>query len=152
MDFKINETFDGGDIEFDGKDLVMIEGFQNMPYLGMFGGNPGNPTKLFLENEQRFDWWGNELLFTDEPNIQFNSETEYLLSQISFNSNTRLRIIDAVKKDLEFMKDFAEIVVDVSFVSVDRVEISIEITEKGNEQPKNFVYIWDRTKVELLNA
>ena len=149
MDFKIKQTNDGGDIDFDGNDLVMIKGFQNMPLLGMFGGNPGHETKEFLENEQRFDWWGNDLLFPNDSSVQFNSETENLLNNISLTSSSRLEIIETVKTDLEFMNDFADLTVDVSFVGVDRVEIYIEILEKGNEQPKNYVYIWDSTKNEI---
>ena len=38
-DLQIIENGDGGDAVLNGNDLSIIDGFQNMPYLGMFGGN-----------------------------------------------------------------------------------------------------------------
>ncbi len=151
MDLKIIETGDGGDAVLTGNDFEMIDGFQNMPYIGMFGGNPGHPTKEFLENEQRFDYWANSLVYQNEGNIQFNSLTEKLLSEISLTSASRLKIQETVKKDLKFMNDFSVIDVSVSIVGVDKVSIYIKINELSNVEQKEFVYLWDSTKQELIN-
>ena len=58
MDLKLIETGNGGDLVKNSKDLEVIFGFQNMPYLALFGGNPGfsTPTQR-PENSQAFDWW-----------------------------------------------------------------------------------------------
>jgi len=45
MDLEIVETLNGGDLLIKNNDLSMIEGLQNMPYIGMFGGNVGHVTK-----------------------------------------------------------------------------------------------------------
>ena len=83
MDLKLIETGSGGDIVFNGSDIEVVSGFQNMPYLGMYGGNVQQSTKEFLPNEQRFDHWGNNLLMLKNENIQFNSDLERLLLNIA---------------------------------------------------------------------
>jgi hypothetical protein len=37
-------------------------GIENMPYLGMFGGNIEESTVNKVEKLQSFDWWGNNLI------------------------------------------------------------------------------------------
>ena len=69
-DLKLKETGSGGDLIFNGNDLEVVEGFQNMPYLGMYGGNLEQNTKEFLPDEQRFDCWFNNLLLLKNSNIQ----------------------------------------------------------------------------------
>ncbi|MBL4810412.1 MAG: hypothetical protein JKY43_10205, partial [Phycisphaerales bacterium] len=57
-DLRIIENGDGGDAVLNGNDLEIINGFQNMPYLGMFGGNiKASTVGEKVENEQAFDWW-----------------------------------------------------------------------------------------------
>lgn len=46
-DLKLKETGSGGDLIFNGNDLEVVEGFQNMPYLGIYGGNLEQNTKEF---------------------------------------------------------------------------------------------------------
>ena len=58
-DLKLIETGSGGDIVFNGIDVEVIDGFENMPYLGIYGGNIEQNTKEFLPAEQRFDFWAN---------------------------------------------------------------------------------------------
>ena len=66
-DLVIWETGNGGDAQLLGNDLATTDGLTNMPYLGWFGGNPGFiTTGNELENEQRFDWWGNSLLLNND--------------------------------------------------------------------------------------
>ena len=61
-DIKLKETGDGGDAIFNGTDIETIEGFENMPFIGISGGNIEENTKEYLDGEQRFSWWGNNLL------------------------------------------------------------------------------------------
>src|SRR4051812_18891907 len=121
MDLQLLETGNGGDVNKKGKDLSVIYGFQNMPYLAMFGGNVQSSTPgKRLPTEQASDWWGNALL-TNDIGHQMNSETERALMTTLLTSSGRLKIEQAVKKDLSFMKEFAEVTSDVSIINTDVV-------------------------------
>jgi len=148
-DLKLIETFDGGDLVLNGNDLQVIDGFQNMIYLALFGGNVEQSTKQYNENEERFDFWANSLLMLDSPDIQYNSETERTLNEVSLNSRGRLLIEQSVKKDLEFMQDFGNIEVNVSIVQNDRVKINVIIKEPNELNSNEFNYIWGATENEL---
>jgi len=148
-DLKMIETFNGGDILLNGNDLCVINGFQNMPYLGMFGGNIFESTDEFNVNEQRFDFWGNELLMLNDYVIQFNSETERLFNEVALNSSGRLLIEQTITEDLKFMTEFSTVTVSASIISDDRIEINIKIQEPNNLESNEFTYIWDSTKQEL---
>ncbi len=149
-DLEIIETGDGGDAVLLGNDLSVIEGFQNMPYIGMFGGNPGHSTVGEKDpDEQAFDWWGNNLLMLSQPSIQFNSLLEKKLETVALTSSGRIEIVNTINDDLEFMEDFAGIEVTASIVSNDRIEINIKILEPDNLESNEFTYIWDSTNAEL---
>ena len=150
MDLELRETNDGGDIIKNSKDVSVIFGFENMPYLAMFGGNVEESTPLIRKkNQQSFDWWGNSVLFPNDTSVQLNSETEMVLNTVALNSFGRGLIEKAVKNDLEFMKDFAEVTVDVSLESPSRAVIGIKLVKKDNLQKREFIYIWDYTTKEL---
>lgn len=127
MDIAIIETLNGGDAQIEGNDLALVYSIENMPYLSMFGGNPGYITKTKPDEEQSFDFWGNNLLMANNPSIQFNSYTEDKLRKVALNSSGRAQIEDAVKKDLDFMKSLGKVSVGVSIVSDDRISIEIRI-------------------------
>lgn len=150
MDVKLVETLNGGDLEFLNRDMATVLGLGNMPYLAMFGGNVGFPTPVTrLESEQAFDWWGNTALMPRQKAIQFNSYTENALKTVSLTSQGRLRIEEAVKKDLQFMAPFAKVSVEVTIIGVDKVKIYIALQEPDNLQAKEFIYIWDGTRLDL---
>ena len=149
MDIQLIETGDGGDFVLKGNDLVVIDGFQNMPYLGMFGGNIEQNTKKFNESEERFDWWANDLFMQNDSEIQFNSYVERLLKDIVLNSSSRIKIQTAVKSDLLFMNKFSTVDVSVSITSASRIEIEIKIIKLNSLESQEFSYIWDSTKLEL---
>lgn len=149
MDLEIIETLNGGDFVKTARDLSVISGFENMPYIALFGGNvkESTPTKR-NPNEQRFDYWANELL-SDSEDTQFNSETERILNTTALNSNGRVVIDQAVKRDLKFMTEFAQVGVSVTLPSPDHVLIAIILNQPDNLQDRGFVFIWDATKKEL---
>lgn len=148
MDLEVIESNNGGELVKNSADLSVIEGFQNMPYLALFGGNPGFPTPTDRpEGEQAFDWWGNTFLEEDQ---QFNSLTEYVLNNVSLTSSGRIEIEEAVKKDLAFMENFADVTIEVIITGVDRCRIEITLQELSNQQEKEFVFIWDATEKELV--
>jgi len=148
-DLKLIETFDGGDLVLNGNDLQVIDGFQNMIYLALFGGNVKQSTKEFDEDEERFDYWANDLLMLDSPDIQYNSETERTLNEVTLNSRGRLLVEQSVKKDLEFMQDFGNVEVNVSIVQNNRVQINVIIKEPNELNSNEFNYIWGATENEL---
>jgi hypothetical protein len=149
MDLAIVETDNGGDFIKKSKDLETIEGFQNMPYLGMFGGNvKASTTNKRLANEQAFDFWGNSLL-KNEVSIQFNSLTERRIFDTPLTSAGRMIIEQAVKEDLKFMQPFAKVAVVVSIIATDKLLIAIRLQEPDNFQQKDFIFLWDATRREL---
>lgn len=130
MDLAIIESNgNGGDLQLNGNDLAMVWGIENQVYLALFGGNPGFITKSKIEDEQSFDWWGNSLLMPNNQSIQLNSLTEKMLQDVALNSSGRIRIEEAVKKDLEYLKPIATITVEVSIVDVDHIKIFIRIKQ-----------------------
>lgn len=150
MDLKIIETGNGGDLVKKTKDLEVVNGFQNMPYLAMFGGNPGFSTPISRNpNAQSFDWWGNSLLMNNNKSIQFNSLTEQTLMEVALNSSGAAIIEQAIKDDLSFMDEFANVDVSATIVSDDKIAIGIVLNEPDNKQEKSFIYIWDATNIEL---
>ena len=150
MDLELIETGNGGDLVKKSKDLNVINGFQNMPYLGMFGGNPGFATPVDRpENSQAFDWWGNNLLLKNDENTQFNSLTEEVLTKVALNSSGAALIEQSIKEDLKFMNEFANVDISVSIISDDRIAIGIVLIEPDNEQNKASVFIWNSTNEEL---
>ena len=150
MDLKLTALRDGTDFELVGVDLVTIDGWQNMPLLGMYGGNIEESTKTFNETELRYDWWANDMLDFDNPAVQMNSQLERTLMTTALNSSGRIEIEEIVKKDLAFMNDFADVEVSVSITGVDRIEIYLKITEPNNSESNEFTYIWDATEKELV--
>ena len=66
------------------------------------------------------------------------------------DSSGRITIEEAAKKDLEFMKDFADVTVSVSILSDDKVSIFASLQEPGNLAVKEFQLIWDNLKNEVI--
>lgn len=150
MDLELVETGNGGDLVKKPKDLSVIEGFENMIYLALFGGNveQDTPTRR-IESAQAFDFWGNNLFLPQDQSRQFNSQTERALHSVPLTSSGRLQILNAVKADLKFMKPFANVASDVIIYATDKVAIGIKLEQPDNLQAKEFIYIWDATRKEL---
>ena len=148
QDVLILETLNGGDLNKVAGDLALAKGWENMPYIALFGGNvrQSTPTER-VDGEQNLDWFGNA--FETETGLQINSQTERVLSQVNLNSNGRILIEQAVNADLEFMREFATVNVEVSIISDDRVQIDIDVIEPTNLQNKQYRYIWDSTKLSI---
>lgn len=148
-DLRLIETYNGGDIVLKGNDIEMISGFQNMPYIGMFGGNRNQSTTGPKVTEQAFDFWGNNLFNPNSQDVWFNSLTEQMLNITSLTSQGRLEIEQTVKKDIDFLTKFATVTVSVQLVSVDTVIITIEVQEPNIKSSETFTYIWSATQSEL---
>lgn len=149
VDLKLIETYDGGDCVLKGNDLEMISGLQNMPYIGLFGGNVEQSTTGPKTTEETFDFWGNFLFHPTEQPIWFNSKTEKLLKEVSLTSSGRIQIEEQVKSDIDFMTTFAQVSVKVSLIGVDKIKIYIQLIEPNKQDSTDLVYIWDATQEEL---
>lgn len=144
IDLRIVETGNGGDLALLGNDFAKANSFENMVYLAMFGGNVGFSTpKRRANDEQAFDYWANSLLFADSPELQFNSETEKALGEISFTSNGRQILEQAIKTDLKFMQPYANVSVNVTILTFTDLQMKIDIIKPDNKIEKQFIFIWD---------
>lgn len=148
-DLKVFETGNGGDILVQGNDFAYVDGFQNMPYLAMFGGNVEQDTsQVGADDEQRFDWWGNGLIAAQAA--QNNSLTERKLGDTPITSQGRQLIEQSVRADVAFMQEFAVVDVSVRVVTDDWLNISMTIRQPGAVTNKDYQYIWDATKGQIL--
>lgn len=143
-DLQLSEFGSGGDITLVANDLTLTEELLQMAYIAMFGGNKEASTKgNELESEERLDWWGNSLLWSQKPQKQMNSNTEQILENVVLNSAGRLEIIRAVEKDLEFLSNIAEVTVNVSILTTDRLEIAVDLKRLSNLEEKRLQLIFD---------
>lgn len=150
-DILLYETGSGGDFAIVNNDLLMGESLYQQIMLALFGGNIEASTKQFyLETEDRFDYWGNNLIWKDVKTKQFNSETERTIRSIALNSSGRLTLIQAVEQDLSYMKAVADISVDVEILGVSKTRIVINFTEKTNQQDKLLQLVYDNAKGEVI--
>jgi hypothetical protein len=125
-DVLIYEDGNGGELVVRANDLVTITGYENAPYLSMFGGS---------------DWALNYLV----PDSPYESKTEETLRNTPLTSSGRLKIQDAMISDLSFLNDIegTKWSVDVTIVGVNR--LSAVITINGQQ----FNYSWDPDELFL---
>jgi len=118
-DLLIYEVGEGGDLLLRGNDLVHVKGYENAPYLAMFGGNK---------------WWANYL-----TKNKFQSKTEQVLYTTPLTSSGRVTIENAILSDLTFLNDIpgTKYSVSTKITNSNRLEISISIN--GN----TFMYVWN---------
>lgn len=147
IDLTFYSNFDGGDLSLGNDDLNTIEGLSNQVYLALVGGNIEQSTDPELsELEQRFDWWGNSLL---QESNQFNSEFERIVNSVALNSEGLIAVETAVKKDLEYLKEFANITISADLIGIAKLQITVTIIEPDATSIK-FKYIWDGTRNTLI--
>ena len=147
MDLRLIDSGNGGDLIISGRDLQVVYGFENMIYLALFGGNLFGSVVRRIPGEQAFDYWGNS--FIDAPNMQFDSLTERTLTRVALNSSGRAAILQAVKSDLSFLGNVASMSVSASITESDVIEITIQATEKANQETKDYLFVWDSVRQSL---
>ena len=150
-DIHLFETGSGGDFAIVNNDLLMGESLYQQIYLALFGGNIQASTKpSYLASEERFDYWGNSLIWKDAKAKQFNSETERTLRNVALNSSGRLSILQAANNDLDYLKGVVDFVVEVGIESVSRISITVSFSEKTNQQDKVLQMVWNNSKNEVI--
>lgn len=127
FDLAIVESENGGELQMVSGDLAVVKGIENMPYLAMFGGNPGFISKNKVQEEQSFDWWGNNLLMPSEQDIQFNSAFEHAMNTTPLTSSGRITLENAIKRDLKFLQSVAVVEISVIIVATDCIQIVLKV-------------------------
>lgn len=147
-DILIYQAPNGGDFNLVGNDIQFGSELWNQVLLGLFGGNIEQSTKrTYQTGEQRLDWWGNVLLFEQEPNEQYNSDTERVLRNTPLTSAGLGEIQKAVQRDLKFLKEIADVEFSVSMISNNRLRISVNFSEPENSE---FAFIWDSARETVI--
>ncbi len=152
-DILLYMSLDGGELAVEADDIALVDVLYNQVLLALFGGNVEAVT---VGNEPagaiREDWWGNNLLFPNDPGSQFNSLTEKALLDNVLNSTGRINITRAVEADLAYLKTIANISTNVVILSTNQVRIEVTLQQPNNQQNKLFVFIWDNAKNEMISS
>lgn len=150
-DIALFESGSGGDFAIVNNDLLMGETLYQQIYLALFGGNIQASTEsTYLETEDRYDYWGNSLIWKDIKTKQFNSETERTILTTTLNSSGRLSIIQAVYQDLNYLNAVVSFTVDVEVLDSNRIRIIVNISGKTNQQDKLLQLVYDNAKKEVI--
>lgn len=135
FDLAIGETLNGGDIIKNNNDVGLVFQNENQIYLALMGGNADGT-----------DWWANQVLFANNKEFQFVSNTERALNTNPLTSSGRIAIETAVNKDLEFLSPYATVEVTVSIVSVNAVKITVNtLWNDGKKQLTIFQFAANTT-------
>jgi hypothetical protein len=128
IDFGIGEAAgNGGDVLVVGNDVAVVYGYENQIYLALFGGNVEQNTPAFPTTNETSDFWANNLLFSLNPDQQYNSYTERVLNTTVLNSSGRIKIENAVNDDLKYLRALGAIItVIVTIPSINTVNINIK--------------------------
>lgn len=150
-DILLYEAGAGGDFAIIDNDLAMGESLYQQIFLALFGGNFEASTKsTYLETEERFDYWGNSLIWKKEIVKQFNSETERTIQNTTLNSSGRLTIIQAVNVDLSYLKSMLNYTIDVQILDRDKLKIIVSFSEKTNQQDRVLQMVYNNAKNEVI--
>ena len=150
-DIHIFESGSGGEMKILNGDLMLCESLLQVFYTSLFGGNVESSTQgNELEGQERFDYWANSLIFKQEKNKQFNSETEKILNTVALNSQGRIKIKSAVESDLEFLKNIVNLKTEVYIIADDKVEISIKASSVSGSGSIEYQFMYDNAKNEII--
>jgi len=150
-DINLFESGSGGEMRILNSDLLMAETIYQTIYLALYGGNvEQSTTSEETDLEENFDYWGNQLFYSNNPDKWFNSQTERTLSTVSLNGEGRKLIEDAVNADLQFLNNVVNFEVEVSISSNNRAEIAIFISEFQNQSDRQLKMVWENSRNELI--
>jgi len=150
-DINLFEGGSGGEMRILNSDLLMAETIYQTIYLALYGGNvEQDTTEDESDLEENFDYWGNQLFYSNNPDKWFNSQTERVLSTVALNGEGRKLIEDAVNADLQFLNNVVNFEVEVSISSNNRAEIAIFISEFQNQSDRQLKMVWENSRNELI--
>lgn len=126
FDIALFENNNGGDVLVKGNDLVKYYENEGQVYLALFGGNVEEDTpSVQIPGKVRNYYWGNYYLSSEN---QFNSKTERSLKNVELSSQGRAKIQSAVEYDLNYLKKYATVDVQVSIIGQNKITIKIFTT------------------------
>jgi len=150
-DINLFEGGSGGEMRILNSDLLLTETIYQTIYLALYGGNvEQDTTEDESDLEENFDYWGNQLFYSNNPDKWFNSQTERVLSTVALNGEGRRLIEDAVNADLQFLNNVVNFEVEVSISSNNRAEIAIFISEFQNQSDRQLKMVWENSRNELI--
>jgi len=150
-DINLFEGGSGGEMRILNSDLLLTETIYQTIYLALYGGNvEQDTTSEETDLEENFDYWGNQLFYSNNPDKWFNSQTERVLSTVALNGEGRRLIEDAVNADLQFLNNVVNFEVEVSISSNNRAEIAIFISEFQNQSDRQLKMVWENSRNKLI--
>lgn len=150
-DILLYESGNGGEWLILNNDVSLVENLFQQAYICLFGGNIEASTRgNELPSEIRQDYWANSLLFSQRKEKQFNSETERIINETPLNSSGRIAIERAVQEDLKFMKNIADISINVIILSSSKLMIEIRLRQPDSKEDKILQILWENSKVEVI--
>jgi len=150
-DINLFEGGSGGEMRILNSDLLMAETIYQTIYLALYGGNvEQSTTSEETDLEENFDYWGNQLFYSNNPDKWFNSQTERTLSTVALNGEGRKLIEDAVNADLQFLNNVVNFEVEVNIAANNKAEIIIAISEFQNQANRQLKMAWDNSRNELI--
>jgi len=138
-DILITEEGSGGEFSIVNSDLELTNSLRNQVYLAFFGGNIKDDV-----GEQNNDYWLND--FLEEEN-RYISTFERTILEVPLTSSGLQKIKSAADQDLKYLKQYAEIKIDISIESKDLLYLYIEIKAPNNVSEKVRL-IWNNTNKE----
>ncbi len=138
-DVLLYQSADGGEIIVEDGVTEMTGGLETMAYLCLFGGNEDDDGS----QDNKKTWWGN--LDEDDPDLQYRSETQNLITRIPATTGNLKRLKAAAERDLvAFTNSGAadSVVVAVSIPALNKIKISVTITKDGTESNMQFLANW----------
>jgi hypothetical protein len=150
-DINLFESGSGGEMRILNSDLLLTETIYQTIYLSLYGGNVEQDTNNEESNlKENFDYWGNQLFYSNNPDKWFNSQTERTLSTVALNGEGRKLIEDAVNADLQFLNNVVNFTVEVNITSSNKAEILIFISEFQNQADRQLKMVWENSRNELV--
>jgi hypothetical protein len=150
-DINLFEGGSGGEMRILNSDLLLTETIYQTIYLALYGGNvEQDTTEDESDLEENFDYWGNQLFYSNNPDKWFNSQTERVLSTVALNGEGRRLIEDAVNADLQFLNNVVNFEVEVNIAANSKAEIIIAISEFQNQADRQLKMAWDNSRNELI--
>ena len=150
-DINLFEGGSGGEMRILNSDLLMAETIYQTIYLALYGGNvEQSTTSEETDLEENFDYWGNQLFYSKNPDKWFNSQTERTLSTVSLNGEGRKLIEDAVNADLQSLNNVVNFEVEVNIAANNKAEIIIAISEFQNQANRQLKMVWENSRNELI--
>ena len=138
-DVLLYQSVDGGEIVVENGLTEMSGGLETMAYLCLFGGNEDDDGS----QDSPKTWWAN--LDEEDPDAQYRSETQNLLTRIPATTGNLKRLKDAAERDLAAFTNSGaadSVVVAVSIPALNKIKISASITVNGITTELKFLANW----------